>query len=183
MFQVHGSPGQSTSKISSGSAATATTGSLSDLSSSIFGLSPVSNASADETFEGRILEVPNLRVFTCSELRCATRNFKFENILGEGGFGRVYKGVVEEKTLNPSKSGTGMVVAVKKLNPESMQGLEEWQVTQMLSSISSFSASATFCFFLLVIAVGSKFPRKAFSSEPCQAHGLLLGRQGASSCV
>ncbi|KAG6491539.1 hypothetical protein ZIOFF_046471 [Zingiber officinale] len=50
-----------------------------------------------------------------------------QNILGEGGFGRVYKGVVEEKTLNPSKSGTGMVVAVKKLNPESMQGLEEWQ--------------------------------------------------------
>ncbi|XP_074585619.1 putative serine/threonine-protein kinase PIX13 [Curcuma longa] len=127
-------PGQSTSKIISGSAAitttttTTTTGSLSNFSSSIFGLSPVSNVSADEIFtEGRILEVPNLRVFTYSELRSATRNFKFENLLGEGGFGRVYKGMVEEKTLNPSKSGTGMVVAVKKLNPESMQGLEEWQ--------------------------------------------------------
>lgn len=92
----------------------------------------MSSVSADEIFkEGRILEVPNLRVFAFSELRSATKNFKLENALGEGGFGMVYKGVVEEKTLNPSKSGTGMVVAVKKLNPESMQGLEEWQVTKI----------------------------------------------------
>jgi hypothetical protein len=61
-------------------------------------------------------------------LKGATRNFKPETVLGEGGFGRVYKGWVEEKTLNPSKSGVGVVIAVKKLNPESVQGLEEWQV-------------------------------------------------------
>ncbi|THU71753.1 hypothetical protein C4D60_Mb04t04800 [Musa balbisiana] len=41
--------------------------------------------------------------------------------------GRRVQGWVEEKTLNPVKSGIGMVVAVKKLNPESMQGLEQWQ--------------------------------------------------------
>ena len=78
--------------------------------------------------EGRILESRNLRIFTFAELRTATKNFKPETVLGEGGFGTVYKGWVDEKTLNPAKSGLGMVVAVKKLNPESIQGLEEWQV-------------------------------------------------------
>ncbi|RCV34951.1 hypothetical protein SETIT_7G199600v2 [Setaria italica] len=77
--------------------------------------------------EGRILEAPNLRVFTFAELRSATRNFKPDTVLGEGGFGRVYKGWVDERTMNPTRSGIGMVVAVKKLNPESVQGLQEWQ--------------------------------------------------------
>ncbi|RLM66505.1 putative serine/threonine-protein kinase NAK isoform X4 [Panicum miliaceum] len=77
--------------------------------------------------EGRILEAPNLRVFTFAELRSATRNFKPDTVLGEGGFGRVYKGWVDEKTMNPTRSGIGMVVAIEKLNPESVQGLQEWQ--------------------------------------------------------
>lgn len=61
-------------------------------------------------------------------MKIATRNFRPDTILGEGGFGRVYKGWVEEKTLNPAKTGLGMIVAVKKLSPESMQGFEQWQV-------------------------------------------------------
>lgn len=77
--------------------------------------------------EGRILGAPNLRTFTFTELRAATKNFKADTVLGEGGFGRVYKGWVDEKTLNPAKPGSGMVVAIKKLNPESLQGYEEWQ--------------------------------------------------------
>ncbi|KAM0970118.1 hypothetical protein ACFX14_018216 [Malus domestica] len=76
---------------------------------------------------GQILESPNLRVFTFTELKAATRNFKSDQVLGEGGFGRVFKGWVDEKTLQPSKSGTGMLVAIKKLNSESVQGYQEWQ--------------------------------------------------------
>lgn len=107
----------------------ANTEKLSTFDSSHFGQSYGSFASADgELREGRILEVPNLRVFTFAELKTATRNFKHDKVLGEGGFGIVYKGWVDEKTLNPAKSGLGMVVAVKKLNHESVQGLEQWQV-------------------------------------------------------
>ncbi|KAJ3680439.1 hypothetical protein LUZ60_016717 [Juncus effusus] len=77
--------------------------------------------------DGRILEAPNLRIFTFAELKTATRNFRSDTLLGEGGFGKVYKGWLDERTLSPRKSGSGMIVAVKKLNPESMQGLQEWQ--------------------------------------------------------
>ncbi|XP_044460063.1 probable serine/threonine-protein kinase PIX13 [Triticum aestivum] len=82
-----------------------------------------------EPEEGVILEVPNLRIFTFAELKAATRNFKPDTVLGEGGFGRVYKGWVDKKTMNPTSSGVGsaMVIAVKKLKPGSSQGLEEWQ--------------------------------------------------------
>ncbi|KAJ6414323.1 hypothetical protein OIU84_007025 [Salix udensis] len=67
------------------------------------------------------------KVFTLAELKSATRNFKPHTVLGEGGFGRVFKGWVDEKTYAPARVGAGMAVAVKKSNPESSQGLEEWQ--------------------------------------------------------
>jgi serine/threonine protein kinase len=54
-------------------------------------------------------------------LRNATKNFKPETVLGEGGFGKVYKGWLDDK------NGSGNVIAVKKLNSESFQGFEEWQ--------------------------------------------------------
>ncbi|XP_042415089.1 uncharacterized protein LOC122004230 [Zingiber officinale] len=110
-----------------------TTGKLSNLSNSTtLGESSGNDISVEKVFpEGRILEVPNLRVYTFVKLRSSTRNFKPESVLGEGGFGKVYKGWVEEKTLNPSKSGVGTLVAVKKLNPESVHWLEEWQFTNL----------------------------------------------------
>lgn len=84
----------------------------------------------EETYHpnGQFLETPNLRVFTFAEMRAATKNFKSDMVLGEGGFGKVFKGWVDEKTLAPSKVGTGMMVAIKKLNHESVQGFQEWQV-------------------------------------------------------
>ncbi|CAK8561924.1 unnamed protein product [Lathyrus sativus] len=77
--------------------------------------------------DGQILERPNLKVFSYADLKSATRNFKPDTLLGEGGFGKVYKGWLDEKTLNPAKTGTGMIVAIKKLNSESTQGFQEWQ--------------------------------------------------------
>lgn len=109
----------------------ATTGKLSTLSSaSTFMPSTVSGGGDDDDDDpvGQILESPNLKIYTFAELKSATRNFRPETVLGEGGFGKVYKGWVDEKTMNPSKASTGVMVAVKKLNPESVQGMEQWQV-------------------------------------------------------
>ncbi|KAL0371030.1 UNVERIFIED_CONTAM: putative serine/threonine-protein kinase PBL3 [Sesamum angustifolium] len=68
----------------------------------------------------------NLKFFTFSDLRNATRNFRSDSLLGEGGFGYVFKGWIDEHTFAPSRPGTGMVVAVKKLKLESFQGHREW---------------------------------------------------------
>ncbi|KAM6540474.1 hypothetical protein CsatB_004921 [Cannabis sativa] len=90
--------------------------------------SEAASGSVDESFlNGQFLESPNLRVFSFAELKACTKNFKADSVLGEGGFGKVFKGWVDEKTLAPSKVGTGMMVAIKKLNSESMQGFQEWQ--------------------------------------------------------
>ncbi|MCD9646880.1 putative serine/threonine-protein kinase pbl10 [Datura stramonium] len=76
--------------------------------------------------EGEILQSSNLRSFTFSELRAATRNFRPDSVLGEGGFGSVFKGWVDVQTLLASKPGAGIVIAVKKLNQEGLQGHREW---------------------------------------------------------
>nr|CAD1822527.1 unnamed protein product [Ananas comosus var. bracteatus] len=76
--------------------------------------------------EGEILSSPNLKAFTLNDLRSATRNFRSDSLIGEGGFGYVYKGWIDEQTLSASKPGSGMVVAVKKLKPEGFQGHKEW---------------------------------------------------------
>jgi len=92
--------------------------------------SEAASGSVDEVYpDGKILETPNLKEFSFVDLKTATRNFKTDSLLGEGGFGQVFKGWMDEKTLTPSKVGTGMVVAIKKLNSESMQGFQEWQVS------------------------------------------------------
>ncbi|XP_076949230.1 putative serine/threonine-protein kinase PIX13 [Bidens hawaiensis] len=75
---------------------------------------------------GRIV-TPNLKCFTYSDLRSATKNFRPDTMLGEGGFGRVFKGWVDSETYAPSKPGMGIAVAVKKSNTDSAQGLKEWQ--------------------------------------------------------
>jgi hypothetical protein len=62
-------------------------------------------------------------------MKSATRGFKPDTLLGEGGFGKVYKGWLDEKTLTPAKAGSGVMVAIKKLNSESTQGFQEWQVS------------------------------------------------------
>ncbi|KAL4304456.1 hypothetical protein GQ457_10G029400 [Hibiscus cannabinus] len=76
--------------------------------------------------EGEILSSPNLKPFSFGDLKSATRNFRPDTLLGEGGFGYVFKGWIDENTLAATKPGSGMVVAVKKLKPEGFQGHKEW---------------------------------------------------------
>ena len=79
--------------------------------------------------EGEILQASNLKSFSFSELRTATRNFRPDSVLGEGGFGSVFKGWIDEHSLAATKPGTGIVVAVKRLNQEGFQGHREWLVS------------------------------------------------------
>ncbi|CAN4096170.1 unnamed protein product [Withania somnifera] len=60
----------------------------------------------------------NCKTFTFRELASATRNFKQECLIGEGGFGRVFKGTLQ----------SGEVVAVKQLDRSGTQGNEEFLV-------------------------------------------------------
>ncbi|XP_044472942.1 receptor-like cytoplasmic kinase 176 isoform X2 [Mangifera indica] len=90
--------------------------------------SKVSSASVPQTprSEGEILQSSNLKNFSFNDLKTATRNFRPDSVVGEGGFGSVFKGWVDEHTLSATKPGTGMVIAVKRLNQEGYQGHKEW---------------------------------------------------------
>ncbi|GAB2230147.1 hypothetical protein Drorol1_Dr00014404 [Drosera rotundifolia] len=90
--------------------------------------SKISSASAPATprSEDEILQSTNLKNFTFNELKTATRNFRPDSVVGEGGFGAVFKGWIDERTLAPVRPGTGLVIAVKRLNQEGLQGHKEW---------------------------------------------------------
>ena len=66
------------------------------------------------------------RRFTLAEIKHATGSFDEVNLIGEGGFGKVYRGVID---------GEGNV-AVKRSNPSSEQGVNEFQTeVEMLSKL------------------------------------------------
>ncbi|KAK7285841.1 hypothetical protein RJT34_20623 [Clitoria ternatea] len=64
--------------------------------------------------------------FTFRELAIATKNFRQESLMGEGGFGRVYKGTIP---------ATGQVVAVKQLDRNGVQGNKEFLVEVLMLSL------------------------------------------------
>ncbi|PIM97854.1 Serine/threonine protein kinase [Handroanthus impetiginosus] len=76
--------------------------------------------------EGEILQPSNLKSFSFSDLKTATRNFRPDSVLGEGEFGSVFKGWIDENSHTAAKPGTGKIIAVKRLNQGSYQGLREW---------------------------------------------------------
>ncbi|KAL8527362.1 hypothetical protein ACS0TY_005285 [Phlomoides rotata] len=93
------------------------------------------NCTAEQNYSGSLSNAisaaskgasSNLKSFTFNDLKNATRNFRADSLLGEGGFGYVFKGWIDEQTLAPCRPGTGLVVAVKKLKAESAQGHREW---------------------------------------------------------
>ncbi|XP_052198380.1 class V chitinase-like [Diospyros lotus] len=67
---------------------------------------------------------PNLLMFHFNDIVVATNNFSFENKLGEGGYGPVYKG----------KLKNGQIIAVKRLSKGSKQGYEEFKNEVVLTA-------------------------------------------------
>ncbi|XVE83833.1 hypothetical protein DITRI_Ditri16bG0119400 [Diplodiscus trichospermus] len=88
--------------------------------------STAESASSTPKFSEELKVASQLRKFTFIDLKLATRNFRPESLLGEGGFGCVFKGWIEENGTAPVKPGTGLTVAVKTLNIDGLQGHKEW---------------------------------------------------------
>ncbi|ESW19734.1 hypothetical protein PHAVU_006G150900 [Phaseolus vulgaris] len=59
----------------------------------------------------------DVKVFTYAQLGEATNNYSSDNLVGEGGFGNVYKGYIDS---------VGQPVAVKVLNRDGAQGTREF---------------------------------------------------------
>ncbi|KAK2656834.1 hypothetical protein Ddye_009886 [Dipteronia dyeriana] len=81
----------------------------------------------EENPNGQISAPPCLKEFSFADLKTATSNFGHEALLGQGAYGRVYKGWLDEKTLGPSKCGIGMAVAIKIYYRETIQAFDQWQ--------------------------------------------------------
>ncbi|KAK1552538.1 hypothetical protein Q3G72_018925 [Acer saccharum] len=76
---------------------------------------------------GGVQILKNVHAFSYNELKTATNGFRSSNKIGEGGFGSVYKGKLED----------GTVVAVKVLSVKSKQGEKEF--------ISEIASMANIC--------------------------------------
>ncbi|KAL2333373.1 hypothetical protein Fmac_014586 [Flemingia macrophylla] len=76
--------------------------------------------------DDEILQSSKLKRFTFKELKTATRSFRPDSLVGEDGFGSVFKGWIDDETLTPTKSGTRMAITVKRNNQDSLLGYSEW---------------------------------------------------------
>ncbi|OIW15720.1 hypothetical protein TanjilG_04255 [Lupinus angustifolius] len=90
-------------------------------------MSDASNPSSNHAINVEDLSISlagsKLYAFALEELREATHNFSWSNMLGEGGFGPVYKGFFDDK-LRPGLDP--QTVAVKRLDLDGLQGHKEW---------------------------------------------------------
>ncbi|KAK4836709.1 hypothetical protein QYF36_026634 [Acer negundo] len=94
---------------------------VSDLNSQ--NVSDISTASSTKnSFAVLSQRQSNLRVFTFSELKTATKNFSRSLMIGEGGFGGVFRGVIRSTEDSHKK----IDIAVKQLSRRGLQGHKEW---------------------------------------------------------
>ncbi|GJV52319.1 G-type lectin S-receptor-like serine/threonine-protein kinase [Tanacetum coccineum] len=77
-----------------------------------------------DTLQEDVHESFELPLYEFKQIIVATDNFSYRNKLGEGGFGPVYKGILDH----------GQQVAVKRLSGDSGQGIEEFKNEILLIS-------------------------------------------------
>nr|XP_010908391.1 probable serine/threonine-protein kinase PBL21 isoform X1 [Elaeis guineensis]XP_010908393.1 probable serine/threonine-protein kinase PBL21 isoform X1 [Elaeis guineensis] len=78
--------------------------------------------SVDSTESGQKASQSGARSFAFRDLAMASQNFKVANLIGEGGFGRVFKGRLD----------SGEVVAIQQLNHYGLQGSKEFLVEVLM---------------------------------------------------
>ncbi|KAG5607725.1 hypothetical protein H5410_029217 [Solanum commersonii] len=103
-------------------------------------------------------------IFTFSEIREATKDFDESLVIGVGGFGKVYKGVLEN----------GVMVAVKRGNSKSQQGLVEFR-----TEIEMRTAQKA----LIRIRFSSSFVETKTRNLHRSCKGLHYLHTGAAECI
>ncbi|XP_058093435.1 probable serine/threonine-protein kinase PBL23 [Magnolia sinica] len=100
------------------------------ISKLVHSISMKSDAAKQRAIAEEIVKIGNgaaaTHTFTFRELAAATKNFKSDCLLGEGGFGRVYKGHLRK---------SNQVVAVKQLDRNGLQGNREFLVEVLMLSL------------------------------------------------
>jgi hypothetical protein len=159
---VETDPGTSTS-----SAATAASTSSNNNSNNVDDTRSSSASRSEEENPSSLLlssrSSSRLREFKYAELKYGTSNFHPQNVLGAGGFGFVYKGVIMTKKLpslkSSSASGGGdggggsdyqrLEVAIKMLNKDSLQVLRKYKEIRSCACLVVFCTVFVDCFFYL----------------------------------
>ncbi|MQL91087.1 hypothetical protein Taro_023679 [Colocasia esculenta] len=122
------------------------------------------------------------RYFTFAELQEATGNFDDKAVIGVGGFGKVYLGELED----------GTKLAVKRGNPSSEQGINEFQTEiQMLSKLRHRHLVSLIGYcdenseMILVYEYMSNGPLRdhLYGNSAGTAHPLLSWKQRLEVCI
>lgn len=88
-----------------------------------------SNANGCQNSNGQVGTVRSGRRFTLAEIISATSNFDESLVIGVGGFGKVYKGEIKIDDCS-------VLTAIKRSNPQSQQGLTEFETEiELLSKL------------------------------------------------
>ncbi|XP_073064553.1 serine/threonine-protein kinase RIPK-like [Primulina eburnea] len=85
-------------------------------------LSDISDPGSPSDLSNSVI-ASNLHIFTLKELDLITNHFSSSNFIGEGGFGPVHKGFIDDKCRPGLKA---QPVAVKLLDLDGQQGHKEW---------------------------------------------------------
>lgn len=74
------------------------------------------NFSCASAVSGIPVKIDGVKCFAFSEMTLATNNFNDSSLVGHGGYGKVYRGVIAD----------GTVVAIKRAQEGSLQGQKEF---------------------------------------------------------
>lgn len=151
-------------------------------------LSDISNSSSFQAIDDLSVSLlgSKLHIFSLEELKEATHNFSWSNLLGEGGFGSVHKGFVDDK-LRPGLKAQS--VAVKRLDLDGLQGHREWLVSSLNKPTSIYpflyyspiNIKFTLLIFLTNTTLVNKIIQKELMEYECLHKCCLLTRKISTS--